>query len=217
MRSTPHSPSEWTIESSWGRGPRMATSAPQMFPRPLRASDAIGHQGPPSAQSRTQRSQFAAIEFAAAGVSIPHYDWLSASGSSSSSFFTRERSQVRNPPRPLSSPRAGAGRGTALRSVVRAERRAHVVVTVCAHCLLDLVQRSGRCIGGWQCRGVRRHAPFAENSAPCPPARRRRRAAQSRSPPGRCVRHPRVPPSLLLSHTRTDRRPRRTSGSRRSG
>jgi hypothetical protein len=65
-----------------------------LVPHAARASVAIGHRRSPSAQSRGQRPQFAAIEFAAPGVSIPHYGWLPASRSAVSSFFTREMSLI---------------------------------------------------------------------------------------------------------------------------
>jgi hypothetical protein len=62
-----------------------------------------------SAQSRGQRPQFAAIEFAAAYVSIALYGSLPASGSAGSSFFTRERSPVHSHARDRRSSRAAPG------------------------------------------------------------------------------------------------------------
>jgi hypothetical protein len=75
-----------------------------------RASAAIGHRRSPSAQSGGQCSQFTAIEFAAPGASISHYDSLPSSGAALSSFFTRERSRLRSPrSTPKSEVRGGHG------------------------------------------------------------------------------------------------------------
>jgi hypothetical protein len=52
----------------------------------VRASGAVGHREPSCTQSRGQRLEFAAIEFPALGVSVPHYGSSSAAEPALSSF-----------------------------------------------------------------------------------------------------------------------------------